>query len=29
MKEGLYVFEKMTLWDRLKRWSKGPAKPAL
>ncbi len=25
MKEGLYVFEKLTLWDRLKRWSKAPS----
>jgi acetyl-CoA acetyltransferase len=25
-KEGLYVFEKRTLWDRLTRWIKGPPK---
>jgi len=25
-REGLYVFEKLTLWNRLKRWLKGPSK---
>jgi hypothetical protein len=25
-REGLYVFEKLTLWNRLKRWIKGPPK---
>jgi acetyl-CoA acetyltransferase len=25
-KEGLYVFERFTLWNRLKRWIKGPFK---
>jgi len=26
-REGLYVFEKLTLWSRVKRWFKGPSKP--
>jgi len=26
MREGLYVFERLTLWNRLKRWIKGPPK---
>jgi acetyl-CoA C-acetyltransferase len=26
IREGFCVFERLTLWDRLKRWSKGPSK---
>ncbi len=26
VREGLYVFERLTLWNRLKRWIKGPPK---
>jgi acetyl-CoA C-acetyltransferase len=28
MREGLYVFEKLTLWNRLKHWIKGLSKPS-
>jgi acetyl-CoA acetyltransferase len=27
-REGIYVFEKLTLWNRLKHWIKGPPKPS-